>query len=163
MAAKPNKKAPLVSAEWLAGFMDGEGTISLTTRRSRNGRRRPYWEPVVSLVNTNQGVMASIFAQWGGSISNTLRAPSRPPNHRVCYHIKWYGSAAMYLIESIRPYLLMKQQQADLVHEFMTRVSKMPPTGRRGLSDEEFEWRKETAVKVQLLNAKGVSNGAGKA
>jgi hypothetical protein len=153
--AKPNKKAPLGTA-WFAGFMEGEGTISLTTRHSRNGRKNTYWEPCVSVVNTNYEIMKRIQDTFGGSISNTALSPSRAAHHKVCYQIKWHGTKALHLLEEIIPYLEMKLRQAVIVRDYIIHVSATPAPGRAGLAETSLEYRRNSAEQVQLLNKKGV-------
>jgi len=96
-------------AAYIAGIIDGEGTISLT-RRHRNENRQLE----VSISNTDMALLQFVKQCVGaGRISNkrTYRH-----NHRQSATFCISNRQALYLLEQVRPYLrTYKAERADLV------------------------------------------------
>lgn len=148
--AKPNKKAPL---GWLAGFLDGEGSFMIIERKSRQGVRKPYWEPAVSVVNTDVNIIQEI-SEWfpGGRI---YHVPIRG-RWRATAQCKWTDAAAGDLIRAILPHLMMKRRQAELVLSLIEDKAKQPIPGRAGHPVEVVQFRQGIADEVRRLNKTGV-------
>ncbi|MEE8232346.1 MAG: hypothetical protein V3R46_03400, partial [Thermoplasmata archaeon] len=56
----------MVSVEYLAGFMDGEGSLSLS--RIPRGRSNPEYCVRVTIANTDTAILSEIQEDWGGTI-----------------------------------------------------------------------------------------------
>ena len=144
---------------WLAGFIDGEGTIGLRTRQGRKGHKRTYWEPIVALCNTRQDILLLVQQEYGGSLWASDNAPSRPAHHKPCSQLRWTDAEALHLLEKIRPYLVLKDRQADLVIEFIRHRQATPIPGQKGHPPEVVAFRRSLADECQTLNKRGVTNG----
>ena len=142
---------------WLAGFIDGEGTISLRSRKSKQGVRKPYWEPVVEVCNTRQDIVLLIQREYGGSLWTSDKAPSRVSTHKPCSYLRWTDAEALHLLECVRPYLVLKDRQADLVMEFIRHRQSTPIPGQKGHSPEVVAFRRGLAEECQMLNKKGAT------
>ncbi len=76
------------SAEYLAGFVDGEGCFHITTTG----------QPTLTLSQKIIDPLLAIQKVWGGTIYEDK--------------LRWTGEDAARVAENILPYLLLKQDQA---------------------------------------------------
>lgn len=141
---------PETGRAWLAGFMDGEGTITVTrTRRADvpSIRHRPY----VSVGNTVRAPLDEIREQYGGQVF-TYQAPRTMPRAKVAYRWRCPASQVVRFLGDVRPYLRLKGRQADLVLELVGggdhRGARLPPG--------EFERRERLTAELRVLNRRGV-------
>ena len=92
---------------WLAGFIDGEGTIIMY----HNGNPSPVWR--LSAVNTDQNTMNHCKELTGvGSMSHRVRDN---PKHSDSW--EWYVSTwqAKAIVEQIEPYMITKKETARMM------------------------------------------------
>ena len=99
--------------EWayLAGIIDGEGTVDLRVRTDRLSPAIIY-RLVVS--NTDKNLMDWIHERFGGRLStqhyggNTTRG--------ICYGMNWYSKSEMLrILGGVMPYLVIKHWVAETV------------------------------------------------
>jgi hypothetical protein len=101
----------LMESAYIAGVVDGEGCVSLV--RSAGGRL-PY--PSLSVSNTHYGLMLYLTSHFG-STRPILRAAPRT-NHKDCYQLAIERGRAVVVLRRIRPWLVVKAAQADLVFAY---------------------------------------------
>jgi hypothetical protein len=138
----PSEGVRNVDIAYLAGFIDGEGTISIN--RVSKGR---YIKARVGYCNSNENVVR-FCAQITGSKVLLSHRPDRRHSDiylvNICAREKVLG-----VLKTIRPYLIAKKAQADAVIEFLEmqeyRIGKGPP------SDREIELERI----CEKLNVKG--------
>lgn len=95
---------------YLAGIVDGEGSISISL-----DSKEDRFKLSLDITNTNLEVLQWVQKEWGGSISTrTPRAGHRKPCHR------WFASAELTekVLRAILPYMRIKQLQAQLALDF---------------------------------------------
>ncbi len=146
----------MVSVEYLAGFIDGEGSLSL----SRIPRGQSYREYCVrvTIANTNRAILREIQGDWGGTIH------SMGPTHsgwKPGFVLVWTNAAAARLIRRARRYLRIKSQHATALLEFTEHVQKCErrrdELGRLlPLSEDETRVREAFFKRLRGLNRKGV-------
>lgn len=138
---------------YLAGILDGEGCLRIARSRLR---RRPnnsprHW-PVLFVGNVSWLLCEYLRQKFGGSIS-TRPATSR---HREFY--LWAlttREAVLSILTAVRPYLLVKGGQADLLIEFIVGFRSHKGGGRgrgRRLSPDELARRERICEEVKALN-----------
>ncbi len=103
----------MLSKEYIAGFMDGEGTFTLTKSRS-HARHAPR----VMVCNTNANIMAQlqyIFSLWHVECKiTTMKRQS--PKHKPAYLIDIMTQEYVYILcGMLLPYLVIKQEQAKML------------------------------------------------
>lgn len=141
----------------LADYIDCEGTIAL--QHWNRGKKGVHsYQPKVSVFNTNP-----VFAQHVVDIYNRLgikvyiETQKRKPEHKVVYRLVVLGiSRVKKLLELIKPYLLIKRAQADVVLEFCDiriTASKIGRGRQVPYGQREFELQQQ----MGLLNLRGVS------
>jgi hypothetical protein len=147
------KKITQLEWAYLAGILDGEGTISIfTSRNSTKGRKYPCYCPRVSISNCDERIMIWLEKTIGGRARPVKR--KRETNSR-----KWRQSyiwelsrkQAVPILKNILPYLIIKRAQAALFLRFRE-------TGQhRGskLSLGIVHARQRIIDEMQFLNRKG--------
>jgi len=132
---------------YIAGFLDGEGSIMLMNRRQRH--KTKSWSCRVSIANTDRPILEWIQSLYGGSIG---LAKSLNPLHKDCWHWRLDSKGAVEFLRLVRPYLRLKAMRADVVFEYASTITSV---GRGGVTDEIEQARKKLHEKLVLLNARG--------
>ena len=113
-SAEPNLSAA-ESLAYIAGIVDGEGSICISVSVSK--RSRPSHVLRVAVYNTCWDVIYYINALLPGNIVEDNWARKRNPNHKTKYILVWYGRRAADVIELLLPYLIIKREVANLALE----------------------------------------------
>lgn len=135
---------------WTAGFMDGEGTITIK-RYIRNGR--VVYQPYISCVqaDTNGGDQAIQFLKdtFGGSISRYQQKGQR--NATSLWTV--VSLNALEFAQKLLPYLTIKKERAKILVDYCKNIEK--GKGGNKLSDEELKKREGYWLKMRVLNERG--------
>jgi len=144
-----NKKLSDVELSYIAGFFDGEGSITIheNCRPSPRGKT-PNHTLQVSIGNTDPRVLVRLKACFGGGLS-----------YRKSTNPKWRGIAqwcvrakmALPFLLAIFPYLRMKQDAARIAIKYQ-RTKKM--SGPFRVSDKDIAWRESCRKEIRRLNAR---------
>lgn len=118
MALKPVAPLPLLTEGekgYIAGYLDGEGTITLLWKKSREGHG---YSPMVLFTNTNQESMEWIRAKIGGNLI-VFKKVRDNKKWRTLYTLRT-GSVLhiQQLLKMLLPYLIIKRKHAELMLEF---------------------------------------------
>lgn len=145
----------MLSVGYLAGFTDGEGSLSLN-RIPRRGRSTEYCVRL-SITNSNRGILREIQGFYGGTLAQGNNRNSR---WKPGYVLIWTNAAATQIIETIAPCLVVKARQAKALLEFSDHIRscrrRRDEKGRLlPLSEREMEVRRAFFRRLKLLNAKG--------
>lgn len=132
---------------WLAGFVDGEGCISI------HGLL-----PTIVIANTNEAVLQEIKSTLGaGGVYLGSKPKSAQHKQGYFYHIR--GHDAISLAFSLYSYLRVKRPQADILISF-------PMAGARNQYASAEDLEKAAAVRqkqkllqsaVRRLNKRGIA------
>lgn len=150
---------------YAAGFIDGEGTITISTCKHRGKTRL---QPRFTIANTEVEPLVVMQTILGGKVK--ISTKSENPNHKQCYVLE-IGSMKDILdaIDAVLPFLIIKKRQAQIVKSFIVRrrkeVKAIPlitiRPGRNRFErqrlkrpNDEFEFK--LAADVQTLNKRGV-------
>lgn len=111
----PDQKTDLELA-YFAGFFDGEGMVAIYDKSSSY---------VVVLANTDIRPLKRAQELWGGNLSCQPRASTKGALQDLW---RWTicGRAARPFLEDVRPYLMLKAEQADVFLEVLQHI----PNGR---------------------------------
>ena len=124
-----------IDAAYIAGLIDGEGTITLTREHARENKRI-----VVSISNTEIALLQFVLDSVGaGKITNKRTYSDK---HTPSYAYKITNRQALTLLEQIAQYLRSyKRGRAELA--LNTYISVTPRNGRytseQRINREEFE------------------------
>lgn len=140
---------------YIAGFIDGEGTISMQWINNRY-----CTGPFVQVANTHKGVIDWISEVT--EIGHKAYAYDRhPEKQKKAYLLQYRGTKAIELLEQIEPYLIVKKEQAKVLMDMWRweqTINKNPDNkwGKQNqMPIEVIERRKETLGILRKLNRKG--------
>lgn len=125
-------------ASYLAGLIDGEGSIFLYRKRNGAALR-------VTITNTVREVLA-----WTATATGVGSIVVRKGNakHKTSYFWQVNAQAAESLIVQVQPYLRIKAEQATLALDFQRRL-RIP-------SDKADKvWQRHYLRRMQVLNQRG--------
>ena len=135
---KQDNQRQAVIYAYLAGIVDGEGSISIGKhiRKTKIGDTCTLYMARLNVVNTNLEVMNFITKVFGkhylGKERTTSKNRTLPtnvsddhklrvlnPNWNICYRWQINGTyAVLEILEKLYPYLIIKKKQAEIVMEF---------------------------------------------
>ena len=140
----------MTEIEWsyLAGIIDGEGTITIERTTSlatmRGGRHAtPKFQTTLSVTTTSTVLLDWLQHRLGG---NRYKMTG---TNLQCYGWKFNSRKARKILDGVRPYLIIKARQADIVQTFFDgRI------GYRNLrcSPEEVARREGLYAEIRSLN-----------
>jgi len=154
-AQNPSKKQSRISAEYVAGFVDGEGSLMITKAKPADCRT-PQYHPRISVANTERGVLEAIQHTYGGIITDQ---PARKPAWKDAYHLVWTDGMIEPLLSSVAAHLRVKSKQAHILDDFICH-RKATKQGRRGpaflpLPPKVVAFRESLRKEIKELNRRG--------
>ena len=114
-----------VDLAYMAGFFDGEGSVSLYIKGKR-------YELQVCLSNTNEWVVRLFQFNFGGGVYLDKRN-EKNPNHRDAWRWQLRAKKAVKFLNVLHPYLILKKPQSALATSFQARrkLGRTVPPGLR--------------------------------
>jgi len=138
---------------YLAGLIDGEGSITILKASAKN----ELYKPRLDICSIHKPFLEEIagLLETLGVKSFFLQERTIPPNHSKAYHLIVAGQRRLLkLLPKLLPYLRLKRKQAELVIEYcLSRIqrSHKGPNPSRGLNQRE----KEIIAMIRELNRRG--------
>ena len=132
---------------YVAGIVDGEGSITITT----NAAKRTFCS-FIYVSNTDIRLMDWLHATYGGSV---YTLPNQGDNHKTAFRWALFGKKAGGFIECIRPYLKIKCEQADIVIAFQNLRSAFHTRPSVPLSEEFIDQAVALKEAMLILNRQG--------
>lgn len=130
----------MIDLKYMAGFVDGEGCFNFSTPSKRSAI------PRILITNTNYEVLLQIKNTFGGDISKS--SVKDRPKWKSRYVWRLQNGPALKLAENLRPYLIVKKDQALT---FMTWDMIRPGKGHKWDINEQLNLIK----RMKSLNKKG--------
>jgi hypothetical protein len=151
----------MLSDEYIAGFFDGEGCVDIRYMTTHGGRYNRFTMRC-TISQVYRKPLEMIQDRFGGSIS-----PRR--NGNIHYYVL-EGLSANRFLETIRPHLIVKADEADVALEFceLVKISKanMHVPGQHRIAKESSVTRDQKILcfkKIRQLRAdKGLASKARK-
>ena len=144
---------PLEKKCYVAGIVDGEGTISISFYRPRGSSKiMPNMMPIVLVSNSNRDLINYLHPLLLGSTLKTAKATDIRKEVYAIQVARLLDVEA--LLTQILPYLVVKRRQAELVLEYCALRKK---DTLLSYNDRLFEIAKE----VRGLNEKGPAKFSG--
>jgi len=150
-----------VELAWLAGIVDGEGTVGIS-RTNNKTQAHPYLRPHFQVVNTDMRIIdktAQIIRDIVGKRVSVVVSNKGGKGCKRGYRIKvstqW---ELLLLLPTLMPHLVAKREQAELAIEFCKRRHIRT---ERGAYWYEFKNEDEAAYSRSLeLNRRGEPQSA---
>lgn len=142
---------------WLAGFFDGEGTVSISYKVNSNGKAE--FKRYVALTNTKVDILNHIQSEFGGVVRQNSIS-KKDNNFKPCY--QWRGSSKVgnQFLYEIQNYLILKKEHCDLWFMFNQTVPEMSLGnfhGGLGVDTEFVQNRMCMVNRLKQLNQRGLN------
>lgn len=138
-----------LALEYIAGFLDCDGSIVIVESR-RTNRRTEYYAKI-NFYSQNLGVLHEIRDVVGGAIT--------PPNTSMVHTLQLSPRTSIAAAKTLSPYLRIKREQAFTVLELQKVNRSNKKIGKRygkggqePVSDEVFDQRIALCQKMRSLN-----------
>lgn len=138
-------------AAYVAGFVDGEGTITIGKATRRESRAGVAHDAIFSMANTNLPVLKSIVETCGNGKIQVMRQKKTPSHHKTGYRVWFTANQIRHVLPQVRPFLRLKAKQADILLKFL--ASKV-----YGKNVDESAWGQweKWRFDIRTLNWKGI-------
>lgn len=143
---------PLSDACYIAGFVDGEGciTVSIKPMKAKNGNQCTSFAPSISITNTNRAILDWICKTTG--LGTVLTKPRRE-GWKQCFQLTYRVPEIPKFLELVGPFLKVKSEQARLMTEFYELKGQ---SGDKNVSLDTLKRRVKVASDINELNRRGV-------
>lgn len=149
-----------MSIEYLAGFVDGEGCISLGIKRQprtlKNGEKVVYysWTAHMTVSNTHKDILDKLCDEWEVGRVNISRTThflrERGLNVKEAWVWVIEPNDMRILLPKLAPFLVVKQKQAYLLIEALKLMEV-----RKGKTEDKKIRLREIYEENKKLNKKG--------
>jgi hypothetical protein len=142
-----------VDAAYIAGFVDGEGSIGLWKETRKDNRIGWRYKPVLTAANTDIPVLEWIRSVTGvGSIVEHcwVNPVATTGGRRTCYVWRCSPQPTKHVLGQILPFLRLKPRQAELVLEFQSVMF-----AGKHMDIADYEKAEEIYHELRRLNRRG--------
>lgn len=157
MANGQGNQRQAILLSYMAGIIDGEGTIRINkanmTKTKQVRYANPKYAASISLGMTDRQIPDLFVEVFGGKTRLECVQGNRKPIYR------WGTSGRIgtqAILKQLLPYLRVKRKQAELVIDFCERCQR-PYQANLGLSELELRFREDVYQKVRKLNETGAA------
>jgi hypothetical protein len=151
------KRLNNITRAWLAGFMDGEGSIQIRQAKSSLSKCISFY-PQVEVGNTYKPVMKYIASLFDKPLQ--IRRNKEIRKRKVFYRITFKKYDSIIILKLIKPYLKIKKEQAKLCLElyktYRTKIKRYTSGRIKKLSMKTYKNR------IRLFNLNRKLNKRGK-
>jgi hypothetical protein len=123
----------MLQPAYVAGIVDGEGSIAIGTRSpGKNHQAR------LTICNSHLPLLKQIQKEYGGNLSP--RRNKIKPHHKQTYNLQWSGNIVVKeFLDKIFMYLVIKRAQAEFI--LVQWLPSFTGVQRRKVSQEELNRR----------------------
>jgi len=152
-----------IEKAYLAGMIDGDGSICLFHKKNKTVRRGYYYEPALIISNNDKKMLDKLVDIIKISYNPVKRRSYRKnPKHTQGYFF-WVGRMAslLELLKEIEPFLISKQKRCRMLMEFL-EIQKVLRGGvlrNMGNSRKTYDYTErqhELFREIKRLNKRGV-------
>ena len=128
-----------ISAAWAAGFLDGNGCLSIS-RQQLHGRKNMTYRLWIRVVQTSEATLRHFQELLDTPSVITLTQPQMQQRKRF-FTLIYECQHALSVLQKLQPYLVLKADQADSAMRFWQegRMGTLP--GPRGFEQEVWDRR----------------------
>jgi|ERR1041384_3262276 hypothetical protein len=153
-AGSSGKRLEPTEAAYVAGFVDGEGCLTIGRAARKENRSGFMYHALFTIGNTNLDGLRAIVAMCGnGKVQ--LSDKRKALGHKPMYRIVFSHGQIRHLLPQLRPYMNLKGRQADLLLAFLdTKVN-----GQHVTDDDLKRWE-GLRSEIRTLNLRGIKDTA---
>ena len=123
----------MINKQYLAGFIDGEGYLSVLTHKDSRTSRGYTLHPIINISGSEKDVLDEI----NRLVKGRIRTKQKQKGCKKVYDIQIQDLEGIKnCLKVISPYLLIKKEQATLLIEFVNLRIK---NKNKGYSNRELE------------------------
>lgn len=121
---------------YLAGLIDGEGTIGIYSKNDRQDRGLSSFRLIVSVSQKRGGIMDWLFGNFGGKILTKIQKTTTPDKRKE-YENSMYEwridnlDRIEYILKRTAPFMLEKKKQAEIALQFIAKHNHVSKSGKR--------------------------------
>ena len=130
---------------YIAGIIDGEGCLRFS-RHDHKINMTPSFLPRVDIANTAEIVCRFLQTAFGGSVYTEKKKVGQ----KLCWRWVAQGERAYDLLKLIKPYLMIKKPQANLLIESWEDHTKYHKRTPAQLASDDIR-----IAKIRELNCRG--------
>jgi len=156
------KEYSIAQCAYLAGIVDGEGSIYIGAFSSNPKTGTPHYQTNIEVNNTDKGLIEWLVNVFGGR--NHFYTPKQTPKNsrRPIYRWVATGERVTHLCEIMMPYLVIKRRQAEIMLEmrktFKHTGAYIGHQGTPTVSKEILEIRKILEQEMRSLHCRNYHN-----
>lgn len=141
-----------IEAAWLAGIIDGEGSIYISKVKARHVKRGFIYAPYLGVANTGRALVVKVREIIGAGYVGRRKEDRH--NWSDLHEYKGSASVLRGILPQILPYLVIKEDVAKKMLEFLAFVEVNSPDGQ-GSSPSYDAIVESLFLNVKRLNQKG--------
>jgi len=142
---------------YLGGVIDGEGSIGIRKTKKAGPFKSTRYSAILTVGNTSRLLIEQLLAAFGvGCV--TYRYPTK--TKRACYLWSVSSLGARHVLQMVRPYLIVKREQAAVLLEFVDDFDSFKGSrpGKKGgqlVSSDELARRERLYQQLRSLSRVG--------
>lgn len=140
----------VMDIRYAAGLFDGEGYIRISRQQLKQFKTHVRYQLFVGMAMTDPRALVQFGKEFGGSLC--WGSPRKNPIHKPLHFWTVSSLNARLFLERVRPYLIVKAEQADLAIEFQNGKESKPYWGK--VTSEEYARRER--IRKEILRLKHV-------
>lgn len=156
------KEYPNTHIAYLAGIIDGEGSIYIGAYSSNPKTKTPHYQTNIEVTNTDKNLIDWLSQTFGGRTAFYTAKQTPKNSRRAVYRWMASGERVTHLCELILPYLIVKKRQCEIMLQMRetfkhTGIKK----GQQSLpivSQEILEIRRKLLFEIQNLHIRNYHN-----
>jgi hypothetical protein len=119
---------------YLAGIVDGEGSIYIGNFSCNPVSKLPYYQTNIQVTNTDKELIDWLCNTFGGLFSKRTQKQHASNSRKQAYMWTASGERLTHLCEIMMPYLICKRRQAEIMLKMRATYTKNgAPRGRQGV------------------------------
>lgn len=133
-----------IDKAWIAGIIDGEGSIFVMTQKRDDRERATNYILRVAVQSTDPYMTKELVKLYPEGAEFSVQRDKRPECSNT---LKWQinGRRAATFLEDILPYMRVKHDQAKLAIEFQRTTKKH----WRHMTEQDYEKQQELCAKLK--------------
>jgi hypothetical protein len=156
------KEYTIAQIAYLAGIIDGEGSIYIGNFSSNPKTGTLHYQTNMEVTNTDKGLVDWLIKNFGGRV-NIYTAKQTPKNSRKAVY-RWIASGELltHLCHLLLPYVIIKKRQCEIMIEMRKTFDRTKVTkGKYGVQpvpQDVLDLRKSYFDEMRSLHCRNYSS-----
>lgn len=134
------KEYTIAQIAYLAGIIDGEGSIYIGNFSCNPKTKVPYYQTNIQVTNTDKPLIDWLYEIFGGLFSKRTPKQHASNSRKQAYIWTASGDRVTHLCELILPYLIAKKRQCEIMIKMRATFTKNHCTkGKRGIQQHSAD------------------------